>query len=671
MNEYPTQVQRFGRTGRKREGTIHALLAEGREEENINKAGATYKEVQKVVNQGQIYELYGDVERLIPDHIKPECVEKKVEIEEYVREEKRKQSSPRKGQGTKRKRNDDVSRNIPEGTSTGFVSVRDLVVKGAKKRKKTPKMPKDFDACGEDDETDEEIASGRVLTLPRRTQSATEAASKPAPKSKLKKSATIGSKAPPGSKPRKKTAQKIAEPSLSQFSKQGADDSDDMDIEQGVVVPSTKSQPRHTPSIAEPSPKKTVDDSIIDLSDSEHDGISPKRNHRSCSPSRESPPPEVATNMDDDENMGWLVDDDDDNLDFEIVDSSPEVPKRTIPFERMEFGDDSIEISAPVSSKRNVDFVDTSDPLETLVDDSVEIVETNTLFEKSIGERMAHSTWSPSSTTRIFSPPLLSSRKLNTPGRTNSAIYPRSTSSKPIPSPGWDLSSSPLYPDQEQSRGLMLPPTALPKRFPNNSGKYDAPEPSQPIRPVGYQRRRRRILVEVESPALELPPPSQRRLHRMESTPIRPKTKGKTKDRPKRTKPSLLDRNLNPIFDGEAAHSGDEVSEGYSNSEDDVESESDRLFIKDSPATQASQSYDQGLMYRRGLLTQVPGNGYGPAFVTGPSRPKPFGRIDGPRERRNLPSSSPPPPDEDLDHYELGTFVVPDDEEISYEQDEG
>jgi ATP-dependent DNA helicase MPH1 len=126
---------------------------------------------------------------------------------------------------------------------------------------------------------------------------------------------------------------------------------------------------------------------------------------------------------------------------------------------------------------------------------------------------------------------------------------------------------------------------------------------------------------------------------------------------------------LNKIFDGEAAHSGDEVSEGYSNSEDEVESESDRLFIKDSPATQVSQSYDQSMMYRRGLLTQAPGDGDGPAFARGPLRPKPFGRIDGPRENWNLPSSSPPPPDEDLDHYELGTFVVPDDEEISYAQD--
>jgi len=625
--------------------------------------------VQRVVNQGQIYELYGDVERLIPDHIKPECVEKKVEIEEYVREDARKQNSPRKGQGVKRKRNDNVERNIPEGASTGFVSVRDLVVKGAKKRKKTPKMPKDFDACGEDDETDEEIASGRVLALPRRTQSAAaaEPAEKPAPKHKLKKSATIGSKAPPKPRKKKKT-QIVTEPSLSQFSKQGTDDSDDVDIEQGVVLPSTKPQQRHTPPIAEPSPKEVVDDFVIDLSDSNQGQTSPKRNPYYCSPPRKSPSPEVTMDVDVDENMGWLVDDDDDNLNFEIVDSSPEVPKRTIPFERMQVGDDSIEVSAPVPRKSIGDVLDTSDPFETLVEESVEIVEVDARFGKSSGKGMTG--WSPPF---VQSPPLLSSRKLNIPSETASLRPPHSTFSMPNSSPVWNPSSSPLYPDQGKSSGLMLPPIALPRRFmasPNSCSNHEAPEPSHPIRPVGYNHRRRRILVEVvESPTLELPPPSQRRLHRIESTPIRSKSKENSKNKSKLIKPSLLGRNVNPMFDGEAAHSGDEASEGCSNSEDDVESESDRLFIKDSPATQVSQSYDQSMMYRRGLLTQAPDDGEGPAFARGPSRPKPFGRIDGPRESWNLPSSSPPLPDEDLDHYELGTFVVPDDEEIPYEED--
>ena len=161
------------------------------------------------------------------------------------------------------------------------------------------------------------------------------------------------------------------------------------------------------------------------------------------------------------------------------------------------------------------------------------------------------------------------------------------------------------------------------------------------------------------------PPASQRRLHHhVASTPVRKKSKVA---KGKRALPSLLAHNVNPLFDGEAEHSGDEVSEGYS--EEEVESESDRQFIRNSPLTQASPSYDQSLMYRRSLMTQGPAEGSAPAFANRPVRPRPFGRIDGARHGGGgfLPSSSPPPPNEDLDRYHLGSFVVDDDEEISYE----
>jgi len=161
-----------------------------------------------------------------------------------------------------------------------------------------------------------------------------------------------------------------------------------------------------------------------------------------------------------------------------------------------------------------------------------------------------------------------------------------------------------------------------------------------------------------------MPASSQRRrLHRLDSTPpVRKTTEGGVKGKSKHAKPSLLSRIPNALFDGEAVHSGDEVSEGRSGTEDE-ESESDRFFLKDSPATQASQSYDQSLVYRQSLLTQAQVNNV-PMFANRPTRQKPFGRI-GARSRRLLPSSSPPPPDEDLDHYDLDSFVVDDDEEIS------
>ncbi|KDR84769.1 hypothetical protein GALMADRAFT_217833 [Galerina marginata CBS 339.88] len=652
----PTRmIQRFGRTGRKREGTIHALLAEGREEKNIEKAESTYKEVQKVVNKGELYELYGDVERLIPDHIKPECIERVVEIEEYVREDGRKKGSPKKrapAAGTKRKRNDDFARNIPDGASTGFVSVRDLVVKGTKKRKKVT-LAKDFDARGQDDDTDEDIESGRVLAPPRRTQSAApgpSAAGKGAPKGKLKKSATLG-----GSKAHKK--KKVKEYTSSQFSKQGADDSDDMDIEQGVVLPSistkgkAKSRSR-TPVLAlsltsDPSPEKQVDGSIIELSDSEYSHRSSKRKDPH---SRDQTPTPNDDGFIADQDMAWLVDDDEDNLDFEIVDSSPVLPKRHAPaLERIQVGDDSIEISRPVLRD---DVVDTSDAGEAFADDSVQFIEPSGSGARPLS-RKSPLRRSPSLAHQTFSPTLLSpSKKTNTLQHNSPSAWP---------------SSSPLYQVKAKGKATMLPP-ALPRRF--LASPYDPshsiPEPSYPVRPLGNLAKRRRVVFdEPESPAMELPPASQHRLRRVESTPVRGKEK---RDKRKSTKPSLLARNMNPLFDGEAAHSGDEVSEGCSNSEDDVESESDRMFLKNSPATQVSRSYNQSLVYRRSLLTQAQLNGDGPAFANRPVRPKPFGRIDGARDQHEvLPSSSPPPPDDELDHYLVGSFVVDDEEEIPYE----
>ncbi|KAL1739408.1 P-loop containing nucleoside triphosphate hydrolase protein [Schizophyllum fasciatum] len=76
-------LQRLGRTGRKRAGVVHVLLAEGREELNLEKAKDAYKQVQQSIVRGEALELYADVDRMLPDHIKPECLEQIMEIEEY------------------------------------------------------------------------------------------------------------------------------------------------------------------------------------------------------------------------------------------------------------------------------------------------------------------------------------------------------------------------------------------------------------------------------------------------------------------------------------------------------------------------------------------------------------------------------------------------------------
>jgi len=286
------QLQRLGRTGRKREGCVHVLLSEGREEFNLNKAKDTYKEVQKSILRGEQFELYADVDRMLPDHIKPECLEKQMEIQEYVREDGRKkgtlaanrEDSPPKG--AKRKRNDNVGRNIPVGASTGFVSVAELLVKGSKKRKKAPST-KNFELAGQDDDIDMEIESGIVAGPPRRTVSTSASMTSGAPKAKttLRKAATIDGKKTSTKKKRKGKVPPV-DPISSQFSQKGVDDSDDMEIEQGTILPQSRStlqqlppsQPRDhskSPVYLSSSPAIQTPAKFIDLagSDSDHPSL--------------------------------------------------------------------------------------------------------------------------------------------------------------------------------------------------------------------------------------------------------------------------------------------------------------------------------------------------------------------------------------------------------------
>lgn len=665
------------------------MLSEEREELNIEKAESVYREVQKQISKGELYELYGDVERLLPDHMKPECIEKVVEIQQYVRE---KNSPKKKGPGTKRKRNDDFMRNIPEGASTGFVSVRDLLVKATTKKKKV-KLSKDFDACGEDDETDEDIESGRIVVPPRRTQSATVNSSIPSRsratgKSNLRKSATITERKSKRSKPRLR--RKEGKP----CTKEGTDNSDDGDIQEGaiptypyeqVTLPTSRLSVgisgdekedtlarRKSPvkqsnlrTINSPTPERAVpakerNMAFVELTDSEHGILSPHRT-RDVSPSL-SPIHGTSAKRSShgDEDMGWLVDDDDDdNLQIEIVDSSPITSRqRQAPLERIQVGDESMQISRPRISS-------TSAASRTSVDDSrVEFIEPSPTTSSKGKARQLQSL--------SGSPEVLASKNSNIP-LFDSPVCQRIKGPKsPSPSPAWILSSSPLYPTKDSE---SMPPPALTRRFSSipSASVQAVPEPSYPIRPIGHQAKRRRIVMdEANSSGIdEPPPPSQRRLRQMESTPVNQQDKKRPKV--KRNKPSLLSKSVNPLFDGEAAHSGDEVSEGCSNS-DDVESESDRQFIKDSPLTQVSPSYEQTQIYLRSLMTQREDEGRsGPAFSRPVVRPKHFGRIDGPRLPHHptgwLPSSSPPPADEELDSYEFGSFVVADDD-ISYAVDD-
>lgn len=65
-------LQRIGRTGRKRNGRIVLLLAEGKEEQAYDLSNSKYLNVQKTIQQGKKLKFYDDSKcRMLPLGIKP------------------------------------------------------------------------------------------------------------------------------------------------------------------------------------------------------------------------------------------------------------------------------------------------------------------------------------------------------------------------------------------------------------------------------------------------------------------------------------------------------------------------------------------------------------------------------------------------------------------------
>lgn len=671
------------------------LLSEDREERNWDKADDNYKDVQRFIIKAEHLELYDDVERLIPKHVKPECVEMVMEIEEYAREEPNAKERPKSPMSkvSKRVRNDDVMRNIPTGASTTFVSVKDLLKKGTKKRKKAAKEFDDGD--GEDDSDDLDIAAG--ITGPRRTVSMPIPADKG--RKKLKQSATMPRLAG-GARPSKKQSKKkitSLELTASQFDKQGKDDSEDDDIAKGFSLIASKPVSKCGAKISKPQKIATVPStsssatpatpekaspmlrlSSIELSSSPGQPLSlqdnPRADQRNC-PVTPSPPPsntlasggviDLTTPADpvssldfrwsspdpiaessnatlcvsssvarahcgplaspcglsakestkepievQDSSMAWLLDDDDDDddLDMKVVNSSPIIPRVRNP-STLVLGDDS------------------SEP---------EVVD---------GPR-----FSPS--------PSRVSRNLRSPR------------------PAIEQSRTPVL----ASNRSIMPPPAIPTRFKmpespvasssNDNHNEDASSPALTfaVRRPGDQPKNKRARVEsFGSSPLDMAPAAQRRIQRERPQELQdPVPSPKPRRRKKRKFADVVDaQRHNPWIDVEASHSGDELSVGGSE-DDEALTESDRQFLVGDSHTQASPSYDQTAVYRRSLMTQLPG-GSMPVFAKRPIRGL-YGGRSGLHQRTAISDSSPRGHDSD-DNYMFGSFVVDDDAEISYADD--
>ncbi|KAK7694443.1 hypothetical protein QCA50_001629 [Cerrena zonata] len=653
-------LQRVGRTGRKRDGYVHVLLSEGREERNWDKAKEKYETVQDFIVRADQVELFDDVSRMIPEHIDPECVEMHMDIEEYVREEPKTKNllSPSSKAAAKRKRNDDVMRNVPAGATNGFVSVKDLLTKGASSKKR--KKPLEFDPDAyEEDSDDRDIEAG--IFAPRRAVSLSTD-SKPAKKPRRTKTiagdSTTGKTSKAKRTTKKKNPSPIKELTASQVERLAEDDSDDLDIQAGLLAspkPAKKKAPAKRKAKAKPladdpprtpprkkkilpessSPDVPLERSIIDLttssmprkqsnplflpsspdqplsleiqaSSSYHsqpdDGLVGSPVHSPLgSPIPLSPIDHDASILPD-SSMAWLIEDD----------SEPEIQVGSSPHRPRGSSTGAI-VNGQNEHDSDIEFVDNVKP----------------------------------SATRTKSPLLDSS-------------------------PIVIRTSSPL---RNNKRDDMPPPAALPARFSISSpaGPEDSPIPlTFAVRAPGRQTKKKVIPVNIDSSPLATAPP-RKRLQKQRDEPLaHSDSDSDPQPKPKRKKRKFQDtmemQKHNPWVEYEASHSGEERSAGGSDDEV-IANSSDREFVQELPETQISASYDQSAIYRQSLLSQAPASRI-PMFARGPMRRGAHQyNFAGPSRRRHLPSSSPDRRDDEPDEYVQGSFVVDDDVELSYLSD--
>ncbi|KIK63672.1 hypothetical protein GYMLUDRAFT_162904, partial [Collybiopsis luxurians FD-317 M1] len=83
-------LQRLGRTGRKRAGIIHILMAAGREENHFSKAQATYQEVQSTLKNLTNIVLHPNDDCLVPEGLLSVCVEQLVNIKTIENQKRKK-----------------------------------------------------------------------------------------------------------------------------------------------------------------------------------------------------------------------------------------------------------------------------------------------------------------------------------------------------------------------------------------------------------------------------------------------------------------------------------------------------------------------------------------------------------------------------------------------------
>lgn len=526
------QLQRVGRTGRKRQGKVDVLLAEQREERNWQKSKDNYEDVQYTIISGNQLELYDDVDRLVPGS--PQCLLTEMPIELYVRSPQ-KEKKTKEAPVRKRKRNDDINRNVPLGALTGFLPASALQPKPKRKRAKVAENDN-----MESDSDDAAIAAG----LGGATSNTTT-------KARARKPRAEGAKANKARKAGKDATASQSKLDLFLVPDHLEDDDDDLDIQiglQDIINSPTKSRV-----------KKESDDSDVDVSPTR--AVKARRKRVTAS------------------------DDEDDSLHRPLASKVKGRRKKTV--------------EAGPSRKPAPSWL-----LQGSSDGEPEARAKSSLPKSAVTNAKPNVSSKPTS--------LFRSAKTQLEQPLSDSLY----------------NDMPMSPEEPQPTFAIRPPV-----------------------------KGRRVQLPPSSPHEGEEQPAPRRITRRRTpSPTNPISKNTSKKKRAARVP------INPaVFDTEAIHSGDEVSEGTSDV-DMVESESDRRFLQEPGQTQIPLSYNQTAAYRMGLMTQVPDQTDGPRFATKPNR---VGRFAGGRTQVPRPSvfDSSPQRNEEPDEYHMGSFVVKDDDE--------
>ncbi|NXL83034.1 FANCM protein, partial [Alectura lathami] len=90
-------VQRMGRTGRRRQGRIVVILAQGREERNYNQSQCNKRSIQKALSGNKMLHFYQHSPRMVPEGINPELHKMFITAEKYEPNDSRRLSRGRPG----------------------------------------------------------------------------------------------------------------------------------------------------------------------------------------------------------------------------------------------------------------------------------------------------------------------------------------------------------------------------------------------------------------------------------------------------------------------------------------------------------------------------------------------------------------------------------------------